>query len=400
MSFKTLKILIAHYGMKDKAGFSRNFSIAKGLAKIKHDVVLFTTQSNGFKFPYEVEIRDNVRIISFPDIVPQSFRRGGFGFFSTILKAFYVIFHKFDIVQSDTGHRPASGLPCVLNRFFRKSKYISEWWDYYGISNESIKRSFIYRNTVQKYDGFFEVRNKVHADGVVSLSEFNFHRGLKAGVKESNIAIIHGGADIDDIEYIKSTKYRDFYGLPEKSLTFCLIGINESELEGLKPFINIIHEFGDETAINWFSIGEKLSREQKSKFGIKSNYYEFGWIDYKKDSKLLGCADIFLLLKSDTIENKAGWPNKTGDYLAAGRPILVNRTVNIKKYIDDFPDAFIEVELNESSIRNKIKHILQNRQEISKRNDYCRQTAEKYLSWDAKVSELNIFYEKILNMED
>ncbi|MFA5012846.1 MAG: glycosyltransferase [Ignavibacteria bacterium] len=391
-----MRILIAHYGMKDKAGFSRNFSIAKGLAKINHDVVLLTTQSNGFKFPFEDEIRNNVKIISFPDIVPQSFRRGGFGFFSTILKAFYVIFHKFDIVQSDTGHRPASGIPCLLNRLFRKSKYISEWWDYYGISCERLKRNFIYRNTVQKYDSFFEVRNKVHADGVVSLSEFNFQRGLKAGIKESNITIIHGGADIDDISFYEDTKYKKQYGIPNESLTFCIIGINDSELEGLRSFINVMSEFRNKEQINWFSIGENLTLAQKIKYGISDNYYEYGWIDYRKDSKLLSCADIFLLIKKDNVENKAGWPNKTGDYLAAGRPILVNKFGNINPYIEKYSDAFIVVENNEESIKDRIKYILENRNNLSKRNTYCRDIAEKYLSWDAKAEELDEFYERIL----
>ncbi|MFA7361207.1 MAG: hypothetical protein WC139_09240 [Candidatus Kapaibacterium sp.] len=396
MNSKGVKILIAHYGMKDKAGFSRNFSLAKGLAKLNHNVVLLTTQSSGFIFPFETENRNNVRILAFPDIVPQSFRRGGFGFLSTILKAFYVLFNRFDIVQSDTGHRPASGIPCLINRFFRKSKYISEWWDFYGDSSKSKRTNFIYRNTVQKYDSFFEIRNKLNSDGVVSLSEFNRQRGLKAGIASENIIIVNGGADVDEIPFLNNTDLKKYYGIPENSLTFCLIGINEYELEDIKPFLNVITEFGGNSLINWFSIGENLSQDQRNKFEINSNYYEFGWIDYRKDSKLLSCADVFLLLKSDNVLNKAGWPNKTGDYLAAGRPILVNSFENIESYLKIFPEAFIVVERTESSIRNKIQYILENRDTIAKRNYYCRSVAEKYLSWDSKASELNSFYKRIL----
>ena len=391
-----MRVLIAHYGMKDKAGFGRNFALARSLAKRNHDVVLLTTQSTGFVFPYEKEIRNNVQILAFPDIVPQSFRRGGFGLFSTLIKAIYVLFNRYDIVQSDTGHRPASGIPCLLNRLFRKSKYISEWWDYYGDSSEERKRNYIYRNTIVNYDIFFEIRNKKHADGVVALSEFNRNRGLKAGIPIEKMTVIQGGADTDDISYYEETKYKKQYGIPPESLTFCIIGINESELECLRSFINVISEFGNKDNINWFSIGENITLSQRDKYGISDNYYEFGWIDYRSDSKLLSCADVFLLLKTDNIENNAGWPNKTGDYLAAGRPILANRLENINKYIEKYSNAFIVVENNEESIKSIIKYILENRKTISSRNTFCRNIAEKYLSWDIKATELEEFYERIL----
>lgn len=382
--------------MKDKAGFGRNFSLAKNLAKNNHSVVLLTTQSNGFKFPFSTEIRDNVIILSFCDIVPKSFRRGGFGLLSTLIKALYVLFNKFDIVQSDTGHRPASGIPCLLHNIFKKSKYISEWWDYYGNSPENNKRNFIYRHTIVKYDMFFEIRNKKYADGVVALSEFNLKRGLKAGIPGNKITVIHGGADTDDISYYEDTKYKKKYGIPQESLTFCIIGINDFELEGMRPFINVISEFGNINNINWFSVGENLTLWQRKKYGILDNYFEFGWIDYRKDSKLLSCADIFLLLKSDDIVNNAGWPNKAGDYLAAGRPILANKLENIEPYIEKYPDAFIVVENKEDCIRERIKFILENRSDILKRNQYCRNIAESYLSWNSKAKELERFYNRIL----
>ena len=63
-------------------------------------------------------------------------------------------------------------------------------------------------------------------------------------------------------------------------------------------------------------------------------------------------------MKTDNIENNAGWPNKTGDYLAAGRPILANRLENINKYIEKYSNAFIVVENNEESIKSIIKYMV------------------------------------------
>ena len=99
--------------MIDKEGFGRTFSLAKEVALMNNEVVLITTQPfKEFKFPFKEEIRDSVKIISFPDILPSNFRRTGFGIFSAFLKVLYLIkHHKYDIVHSDTGHRPSAAFP-------------------------------------------------------------------------------------------------------------------------------------------------------------------------------------------------------------------------------------------------------------------------------------------------
>ncbi len=84
-------------------------------------------------------------------------------------------------------------------------------------------------------------------------------------------------------------------------------------------------ELRNEKKITWFTTGRKLSQETKQKYNIGNELYEFGWVDYKIYSEVLSCADLFLLLQKDNNINKARWPNKVGDYLAAGRPILVNK---------------------------------------------------------------------------
>ena len=118
--------------MKDRGGFARNFALARGLVKLGNEVTLLTTIKSKFlmSFKPKIEIRDGVYIVAFEGFFPTVFLRGGSGLISTTLKILYRINNYFDIVQSDTGQRPASGLPCLFNRMIFTSKYISEWWDF------------------------------------------------------------------------------------------------------------------------------------------------------------------------------------------------------------------------------------------------------------------------------
>jgi glycosyltransferase involved in cell wall biosynthesis len=391
-----MKILITHYGIKDRTGFNRNYSLARGLAKLGHKVVLLTTQENGFVFPLDKEMRDGVEIRSYPDIVPRIFRHGGFGLLSTFLKVCYVLFNKFDVVQSDTGHRFGSGLPCQMNRLIHGSVYISEWWDFYGRTGIYDHRRFLSRWTIGTFDLLREKKNRLEADGVVVLSEFMHERALRIGVKEENIAIVHGGADVEQIQYLCDSSYKEHFGLPKESITFCFIGINEDEMKDISCFLNVISKNANKNYLNWFSVGEKLSKDMKEKYNITENYFEFGWIDYRKDSKILSCADVFILLRIENQINLAGWPNKLGDYLAAGRPVMTNGSGDIALYMEKFPDAFLKVDLTEKSIETMLDYIVNNRETIQKKNQYCRRIAENSLSWNTKAKELEKFYLRII----
>ena len=82
-----MKILLSNYAILDNAGFARSFMLAKELEILGNEVTFLNIlPSNKFVFPYKKEIRDGVTIIAFPYIIPNSFRRTGFGLLSFLLK--------------------------------------------------------------------------------------------------------------------------------------------------------------------------------------------------------------------------------------------------------------------------------------------------------------------------
>jgi len=393
---KKLRILFSHYGIKKGDGWGRSFFLARGLAELGHSVTFLTSQYGEFKFPFRKEIIDKVLVISFPDIVPKSFRKGGIGILNIILKIFYVLFKKYDIVHSDSGHRPSSGLPCVVNRFFHKSKYVSEWWDYFGKGGVYDEMPWWYKLTLGNYDTWAEKHNKKIADGVIALSHFTKERAKKLGIDEQKILILQGGSDVKGIKFYPNTKLRDKYNLPLDYLTFGYIGMNDDELEYIEPFLLAINDLKREYKINWFTTGKKLSNNKKLKYNLGEELKEFGWVNYEIFSEVISCADIFLLLQKDNLINYARWPQKFGDYLAAGRPLLANKIGEIKYLCEKYNITFIFVEYKTESIKEKIIEIYYNKDRLIGSYVYYRNLAEDYFDWSIQSKKLEKFYYKIL----
>ena len=79
-----MNILFSHFGIIYKGGFNRPFNLARGLAKLGHNVVIFTCQNQFKNFPYIKYYKDGVIIYAFPDILPKILTSKGYGFLSII----------------------------------------------------------------------------------------------------------------------------------------------------------------------------------------------------------------------------------------------------------------------------------------------------------------------------
>lgn len=384
-----LKILFSHFGLYRKGGWGRTYSLAKGLSELGCFVTIITTSANISLFPQKVIVGTNLIIIIFPDIIPKKITSKGYGFLSIIYKLIFTSIRKFDIVHSDSGHRPASGWPCLINRFFYKSIYISEWWDNFGINGQLPNKSKIFKLILGKYETFSEINNKKIANGIVVLSESMRRRAKNLGIISERIELIQGGADIEKIKPkpIKSAKF----------IHFGYIGMEESEINDLKPFLEVISNFKGK--IKFHTYGNKISQNIINKYNLNDIIIEEGWIDYQKDSHKLSNVDIFILIKRDNEINCAGWPNKLGDYLACGRPILVTPYGDIIRFSKDNDKCFIKTEYNKFEIESALNDIIQGKYNFKEMGLFAQYLANK-ISWFNKSKQLLEFYSKIKRIKN
>lgn len=372
--------------------------LARELASLGHDVTFLTSQSvNIFSFPFKKEIRDNVKMISFPDIVPAFMRRTGFGFLSVIFKTIYVFSHDFDIYHADAGHRPSGGLPILSKKMFKKIIYVAEWWDYFGRGGQFDSKKGFKKYSHGYYDLLFEVIEKRIADGVICLSTGMLERAISLYISKKKLTVITGGSDTRSITYYPTTDLKSKYGIDNPSLTFGFIGMNKGEFYDIIPFIKAVKLLIREGFnINWFTTGKYISETTKKEYNIGPELFEFGWVDYKAYPEILSCADIFILLQRENLKSHTRWPNKIGDYLAAGRPILTNPYGEIVNLVEKRSDFFLIVNYEVNSNMNTIKRYLKDNTWLAT-HDNIRAYAEKEFSWKKRGEQLIKFYESFRN---
>jgi len=357
---KNFKIIFSHYGTLDggdACGFTRSFNIAKNLVKIGHNVEFITTQKSGFKFPFYYEIRDGVKIFAFPEILPYSFRKGGFGFLSLFLKIIFVLFKSADIIHSDTGHRPSSGLPCIIHRIIYKSKYFSEWWEHFGVGGIYDDMPKWYQSTIGNFDRLFEVRNRKSANGCIPISYKLYNRSVFNGIDKKKLLILNGGSDIDKIKYLKNnSNKKEEFRLNKEIFTIGIIGMNNSEfINNINLISAVKNKIDSGFNIKIIATGN-VSKMVMEEYNLYDSEFIqiYNWLPYDKFVNLVSCIDIFSLIQEDNLRNQSRFPNKLGDYFAAGRPIIANPVGEVERYINRYPKNFYTVNNSKEDVISQL----------------------------------------------
>lgn len=101
------------------------------------------------------------------------------------------------------------------------------------------------------------------------------------------------------------------------------------------------------------------SRYKKMIFELKieKNVKMHGYKSRDEMTEILPKADILVFTRPESLQATYGFSTKLGEYLAAGKPIVVTRVGEIEKYLKDRNNAFI-CDPNEDSIANKICEII------------------------------------------
>jgi glycosyltransferase involved in cell wall biosynthesis len=388
---QSLRILISHTSVFKKAGWGRIFPLAVGLAKNGNNVTIITTSEKFTLFTKRI-ILNNVNIIIYPEIIPSRISRMGFGILSLLLKIFHVLSNKYDVVHSDNGHRPLSGIPCRIHKKFFGSVYAAEWYDWYGKGGQYDSKKKIFKLLLGSYELKYEIKDKMIADGIIVLSEILRNRAEMFKPKERVIKI-HGGADVSSIPFLyDNSSLKLKYNIDIDTLTFGYINSNSYKLAEFFPIINAINKIPHHSKIKILLFGECELLIKQLPPDALNIVIPYGWIDFTNDYEKLQLVDIFFLFKEEIMGNKAGWPNCLGDYLACGRPILLHPVGEVVDFVKEHPFAFFECTRDESNIYSKIKYILGNLVKIRELGPAIRELAEKRISWQSKSNDLLDFY--------
>jgi glycosyltransferase involved in cell wall biosynthesis len=128
--------------------------------------------------------------------------------------------------------------------------------------------------------------------------------------------------------------------------------------------------------------------------GIEDRIIQYGIVSIEKMNRILSAADVLLLPYSNTPVNRGRFPNKFGDYIASGRPLVTHRTGDLGEIVmkeglgvlaGEGPEEFAAAVIGLMNSPEETKYLGMN----------ARRFAGEKWSWDLRARELFDFYVRI-----
>lgn len=389
-----MKVALLSAGVIHKKGFARNFCLARGLAKLGTDITLLICND---ALRWQRFEQEGVKIVAFPKLLSYRLAKGGLDPLDTVTRMAHLARERFDLIHADVGFRPAAGLPGHMFARLRNVPYVCDWWDWVGYGGMLDRRSVAYRSTLGALDNFFEVWDKRHADGIITISTCLQERAVALGMARERTCIIHGGADVSNRKAVTRAEAKRHFGFPANSFLVGFSGMGPHEWRNLEPFLSALPALRESIpGFGWFTTGDALPEHVRQQFGVSEEYRDLGWVSYDDYWWALAAGDVLLLTLRDTGSSRARWPNKMGDYLAAGRAIVTNSVGELAAFAHQYPQGVRLVQWDPMDVTAALTELAQDPQHLDTMGEHNLHIASTTYTWDHKAAELQDFYVRVL----
>ena len=373
--------------------YVRAVSLGAALAAAGHEVTLLTGRRVS-GFGVAVQQIDGVQVVAMPDALPRRIRHGGLSPLDIAGRLGWAYCHPYDVVHG-FDHRPAVDLPARLQRARFGALYVSDWADLWGRDGFASMRSLLLRETLGRADAWGEQRRLHHADAVTVISHDLAARARAAGVTPTRMAYVPAGANVEQIQPMPPAAARAKLGLATDALYLAYIGFSHHDAPLLVETLARLHGRGCRPHLITAGSGlEDLSRGLQA-VGLAGFHHPQGVIPQPELGPILAAADLCMLPYADIAINQARFPQRFGDYLAAGRPIVTNPTGDLAEIVqreDIGAVAAAEPEAYAAATAALLNAPAQ-RAEMGRR---ARRVAETTFSWRALAVTVMCFYAELL----
>lgn len=230
-------------------------------------------------------------------------------------------------------------------------------------------------------------------DGIIVISRYLQKRFIFYVRKNIPVEIIPIMVDTE--------KYKVLYDCHNNWVTYCGAFDHAEEIDLLLPsWAAVIKQYPDHKLI---IIGDKTDKFMSKiyakidQLGIKESVVFTGFIPASDLPQFLVYSKVLLLPRFKGVFSLAGLPNKLGEYLASGRPVISTKVGDISCYVKDRKEAFLVEPGNIYKFGDVIKWVLENYSEAIKVGKEGQKVAQKYFNLENNCKKLFSFILDINN---
>jgi glycosyltransferase involved in cell wall biosynthesis len=388
-----MHVLMLIHNMADFGGnYLRAFPLAASLVEMGFDITLIASRRTPGLRVID-ERRQGVRVIQCADLFPARTRHGGLSPLDVLGRFHQTRCSRFDIIHGFS-HRPAVSVIALYLHRTQHIPYISDWADLWGQGGILDERSPLARVSLGWLDNAWEQHVHRSADAVTAISADLARRAVEFGHPADRVRLIPVGANAASIVPLPKAAMRAEYGLPPDAPILVLTGFSPYDARFMaETFVCLAGQIPDLLLLKtgW---SPPLFETIIAAAGYGDRLMNRGIAPYAELGRILACGDVMLLPFSWRGVNVGRFPNRFGDYLAAGRPIATNQTPDVGPIVateqvgiaaPDEPEAFaaaIGALLANPDLREQMGH-------------RARHLAETRYSWGAMAGRLATLYEEL-----
>lgn len=318
-------------------------------------------------------------------------------------RLFLAVSRRWDVVYSFS-HRPIDQLPARLARAIWGARWVCDWCDLYGgeglnaMGRADSKlppvKLAIYK-LCDRIDNALENAAARGCDLLTVISTFLYDRAVRLGRDSRRIHFLRSGADIARIRPLGRLACRARLGLPEDRLLLGFVSNFHPDEAMMLDALEIV--FSERPDVDLLAVcpdfpGGKKALENR---GIADRVIHVGRVPFAQIPIYLGASDLLLVPMRDTAYNRSRWPNKIGDYLAAGRAQVACRVGEVGDVMRRF-EAGVGCGPEPKDFARAIRGLLDDPATRERLGREARRVAEEHFHWPQIVARLEERLEKEL----
>lgn len=299
----------------------------------------------------------------------------------------------FDVVHGFE-YSAAVSLPVWANLRWRKFTYVSDWcdWAKHGIIHTRSGRI----PGAQRLVAWLEDHSRAFACGVTVISRLLEEHVMSLGFSQDRVLRLPGGAPTEEIQPIPKLIARQRLGFDPDMRCIAVLGVMDAT--ALEPFARALATLKDEMLdLRLMLLGRHPERYVPicDATGLTNRLIVPGWIDTNDLPWYLACADLFINPLTSRVSEMARWPQKVGEYMASGRPILSSNIGDTAHFVLKH-EAGLVTDNTVDDLRAKLLLLLSDEKLASRLGQNARRAAETQLSWSYLVERLEAFYFRLM----
>lgn len=368
----------------------RQLNIAQYLSSLGHDVTVIVTSEKN-RFFGNVKEHHGVVIVESPDLSSGRLRRG-FDIYNTIWRSIYILKHlgKFDVVHMFET-RAVTVFPGLLFRLRSSVPIFIDWVDWWGDGGLiSVNRPTWYKYSFGFIESFFETYFRRFGDVNTVIS---------IGLEKRAKSIL--GADKTVFRLRQGVDTREFFDIGIAAARAKVNISSDDKIFGfasqdsfydfdylLKTLDDLLSKKEMNAKIKFLVTGHVPPEVRASVLSknLESYFIFTGFVSNDDYPVYLAACDYFILPFPEANYNLGRFPNKFGEYISIGRPIVTHSYGSLQEYEDLNVGYFAPS--NAESLADGCLHCLRENREIS----YNFVSVAESLDWQVVLKSLPDLY--------